>query len=63
LVFHFENILLPDSTVNEPASHGFVQFRINQLTDNPIGTVIENTADIYFDLNKAIVTNTVMPNK
>ena len=59
LIFHFENILLPDSTTNEVASHGFVQFRIQQLPDLPIGTVIENTADIYFDFNSAIVTNTV----
>ena len=49
LVFHFENILLPDSTINEPASHGFVQFRVNQKEDNPLGTIIENTAEIYFD--------------
>ncbi len=59
LVFHFENINLPDSTANEAESHGFVQFRVNQLLDNPIGTVINNTADIYFDFNEAIVTNTV----
>ena len=60
LIFHFENIMLPDSNINEAASHGFVQFRINQLPDNAIGTVIENTADIYFDFNEAIVTNTVI---
>ena len=24
----FKNILLPDSNVNEPASHGFISFRI-----------------------------------
>jgi len=59
LIFHFENINLPDSTVNEMGSHGFVQFRIDQLPDNELGTVIENTADIYFDFNEAIITNTV----
>jgi hypothetical protein len=26
--FSFNNILLPDSTVNEAASHGFVAFRV-----------------------------------
>lgn len=59
LIFHFENILLPDSTVNEPGSHGFVQFRVNQRPDLAVGTIIENTVDIYFDFNEAIVTNTV----
>ena len=57
--FHFENILLPDSTTNLEESQGYVQFRIHQLPNNAIGTVIENTADIYFDFNEAVVTNTV----
>jgi len=59
LIFHFENIMLPDSNVNEVASHGFVQFRVNQKPDNQLGMVIENTAEIYFDFNEEIVTNTV----
>ena len=58
LEFLFENILLPDSFVNEVASHGFVQFKIAQKADLELGTIIENTADIYFDFNEAIVTNT-----
>lgn len=59
LLFHFDDILLPDSTINFEASNGFVQFSIRQLPDNPIGTIIENTAGIYFDFNEAVVTNTV----
>ena len=58
LAFHFENILLPDSNVNEPASHGFVQFRISQRADVPLGTVIKNDAAIFFDYNAPIITNT-----
>ncbi len=58
LSFLFEHILLPDSNVNEPASHGFVKFTIYPRTDAPLETVIENTAEIYFDFNDAIVTNT-----
>lgn len=54
----FENIMLPDSFVNEAASHGFVKFRIWQKENNPIGTVIYNFADIYFDQNAPIRTNT-----
>ncbi|MEZ4942081.1 MAG: carboxypeptidase-like regulatory domain-containing protein [Saprospiraceae bacterium] len=59
LTFTFENIMLPDSNVNEAASHGFVQFRIDQQRDNPLGAVIENRAGIYFDFNEPVITNTV----
>lgn len=60
LTFTFNNILLPDSNVNEPASHGLIEFTIDQKSSNPIGTEIENTAEIYFDFNPPIVTNTVL---
>ena len=59
LTFYFDNIMLPDSNVNLEGSNGFVQFTINQLPDNPIGTLIENEAGIYFDFNDPIITNTV----
>jgi len=55
----FENILLPDSFVNEPASNGFVMFDIKIKSGSPYGTRIENTAGIYFDFNPPIITNTV----
>lgn len=58
LSFRFDNILLPDSTTNEPASHGFVKFRVAQLPGLPDGTTIHNTAAIFFDFNEAIITNT-----
>jgi hypothetical protein len=57
--FTFNNIMLPDSNVNEPASHGFVEFSIQQKIDNPFGSLIENSAAIYFDNNAPIITNTV----
>lgn len=60
LEFTFANILLPDSTTNEPASNGFVLFKINQQVNNPIGSVILNTAGIFFDFNEPIFTNTSM---
>lgn len=59
LTVRFDDILLPDSFVNEPASHGFVRFDIQQKRDNPIGSVIENRAGIYFDINSVVLTNTV----
>lgn len=52
-------IALPDSNVNEPASHGFFTFAIQQLPDLPDGTVFENKASIIFDFNPPIVTNIV----
>jgi len=55
--FTFPNIMLPDSFVNESASHGFVKFQIAQRNNNPIGTRIENSAAIYFDFNEPVITN------
>ncbi len=57
LAFLFEDIMLPDSNVNESASHGFVKFRVKQRPDNPIGSMIYNQAAIYFDFNPPIFTN------
>lgn len=58
LSFEFANILLPDSKTNEPASHGFVNFRIKPIRQVKEGEYIENTAEIYFDFNAPVVTNT-----
>ncbi len=57
--FHFNNILLPDVNTNELLSHGFVKYRIEPIVGLPENTVIENFADIYFDFNPPIITNTV----
>lgn len=54
----FPNIMLVDSNANEPLSHGFFRYRINQVANNPLGSVIENTAAIYFDYNPPVITNT-----
>lgn len=58
LRFVFPNILLPDSTTNEVASHGYVKFRISPQADAPLETVVENRAAIYFDFNEPVITNT-----
>ncbi len=60
VAFHFNNLLLPDSNINEPASHGYVKFRINQQPGNVAGTTIENSASIYFDYNTPVATNEVL---
>ncbi len=58
LKYSFENIMLPDSNINEVASHGFFKFHIQQQPDVALGSVIENSAAIYFDFNEPIITNT-----
>jgi hypothetical protein len=58
LVFTFENILLPDSTTNFEGSLGHVYFQVKPRAGLVPGTVIENTAAIYFDFNAPIITNT-----
>jgi uncharacterized delta-60 repeat protein/uncharacterized repeat protein (TIGR01451 family) len=60
LEWRFNNIMLPDSTTDEPGSNGFVIFKVNQVPDLPLGTVLENTAYIYFDFEEAVITNTYL---
>ncbi len=60
LEWTFNNIQLPDSTTNEPESHGFVTFTVNQVKNLPDGTVINNFTDIYFDFNAPIRTDTTV---
>ncbi len=56
--YKFENILLPDSNINEPESHGFISYRIKPFANLSIGDSINNKANIVFDKNMPIVTNT-----
>lgn len=60
IAFRFDNILLPDSVIDEVNSHGYIDFRIMPESGLPDETVVRNKADIYFDFNKAIVTNLTM---
>ena len=60
LQWTFDNIMLPDSTSDEPDSHGFVSFKVNQQQDLPHGTQIRNDADIYFDYNAPVITNNTL---
>lgn len=55
--FSFNNIALPDKSANESDSHGFVKFKVFPKPNTPIGTRIENTAFIYYDLNDPVATN------
>jgi uncharacterized repeat protein (TIGR01451 family) len=62
LRWDFRNINLPDSTNNEPESHGFIKFKISPKAGIAEGTIVENFADIYFDFNPPIRTNTTITN-
>jgi uncharacterized repeat protein (TIGR01451 family) len=59
LHFGFANINLPDSNANEPASHGFISYRIKPLSTLNAGAEITNLAAIYFDNNEPVLTNEV----
>jgi len=56
--FEFLHILLPDSNINEPLSHGFVSFRLQPQTSVAVNSIIPNKAAIYFDYNAPVITNT-----
>ncbi|WP_196894117.1 DUF7619 domain-containing protein [Aureivirga marina] len=53
--FVFDDILLH---WEDDKNDGYVVFKIKTLDTLQISDVIENTAEIYFDYNEAIVTNT-----
>jgi uncharacterized repeat protein (TIGR01451 family) len=53
--FIFENINLPFA---QPASMGHLSFKIKTLPTVKIGDELKNTADIFFDYNLPIITNT-----
>jgi len=55
--FIFNGIYLPDSTSNEPGSHGYVQYKIKLKPSVPVNTVIKNRAHNYFDYQPAVPTN------
>ncbi len=58
-IFYFDNIMLPDSNVNEIASHGFITFEVQAFGDLEEFATIDNTAGIFFDFNAPVITNTV----
>jgi len=55
---HFLGIALPDSASDPVGSQGYFLYKIKQPYGNPMGTVIENQAEIYFDFNAPVATNT-----
>ncbi len=60
VTFFFDNIQLPDSLHDEVSSHGFVRYRIKPLSpfEELLNKTARNFADIYFDFNAPVRTNT-----
>ena len=56
--FIFNNIYLPQSAANEVDSHGFITFKIKPKKTVVAGDIVNATANIYFDFNPPITTNT-----
>lgn len=50
--------LLPSQDDDSQIGHGFITFKVKPFPDYAVGDVIPNTAEIYFDFNPAIITNT-----
>lgn len=58
LTWRFYNISLPPASVFPDYSQGFVTFRVKPLPGYVAGDIIPNSAEIIFDTNPAITTNT-----
>lgn len=58
LTWLFDPILLPNSIVDEPNSHGYVEFSV-RLISSVTQAVISNRASITFNQDNPIITNNV----
>ena len=60
ITFHFDSIMLPSINVDEDGSIGYVSFKLKRKDNLVVGDSIKNTANIYFDYNPPITTNTIV---
>lgn len=58
LNWKFDGINLLPSVANTSIGHGYIVFQIKPKPGYSVGDIIPNTADIYFDTNPGIFTNT-----
>ena len=58
LIFMFDNIQLPSIEQDSVENKGFVQFAISPIEGLEVDHELSNTAEIYFDFNDPIITNT-----
>ncbi len=59
LTWVFNPLRLVDSITNPRGSQGFVSFTVQKKKTLMLGSVLSNTASIYFDYNVPVQTNTV----
>ena len=58
LSWKFDDIQLPPSIPNTQTGHGYIIYEVKPKPGYAVGDIIPNIANIYFDFNPAIVTNT-----
>jgi hypothetical protein len=58
--FTFPNLQLKPASWDLTQSSGFISYTIHLKKNLPLGAQIKNRADIYFDYNSAILTNTIL---
>jgi len=58
LTWYFDDINLPAESQDADRSNGHVYYKIKPTAGYNIGTIIPNTAEIYFDFNAPVITNT-----
>jgi hypothetical protein len=59
LKFIFEDIFLPAEQDDSDGSNGYIAFSIKPIETLELGDAVNNTANIFFDFNEPIITNTV----
>jgi uncharacterized repeat protein (TIGR01451 family) len=60
LTFRFDPIYLPYRAIDDAASNGYIIYSIKPKIEAPLNSIITNTAEVYFDFNPAIITNTTL---
>ena len=60
IIWKFDAINLPAQMNDEELSHGYLTFQVKLKPGFALGDIIPNSAEIYFDTNPAIVTNTFL---
>lgn len=59
-IWTFANIMLPDSSTDELGSQGSIHYRMAPKNSLVLGDQLLNRADIYFDYNEPVLTNTTV---
>lgn len=62
LTWRFKNIQLPVSVADTDTGKGYIMFKAKLKPGFEVGDSIPNTANIFFDSNPAIITNTFTTN-